>query len=84
MTTQCTITALSAAQYTNGWTLWHYRSADASIAAIYDRGYWAPAAAALRDGDTVIVDHPKSREQVTCRVCQHDGELPSVKPQMAY
>ena len=84
MTTQCTPAELVASFYNNGWTLWHYRSNDASIAAIYSRGYWAPAAAKLRDGDTVLVDHPASREQVTCRVCRHDGELPSLKPQMGY
>lgn len=46
---------LSALSYSNGFTLWHYRSTDAA-AVIDTAGYFNPAAAMLRAGDFVFVN----------------------------
>jgi hypothetical protein len=49
-----TPSSLSALNYANGFTLWHYRTADTG--AIVDNiGYFNPAADMLRIGDFIFV-----------------------------
>ena len=74
---------LSAAHYTNGWTLWHYRCRDATIADVFAPGYWDGFGGQGRDGDTIIIDHPGSQSQVTCRFCR-DGETLTLKVQQSF
>jgi hypothetical protein len=47
---------LSVLAYANGFTLWHYRSAD-SASAITGQDYFAGAADMLRDGDLILANH---------------------------
>ena len=46
---------LSALSYANGFTLWHYRTAD-MVAIIDDSGYFDAASKMLRIGDFVFVN----------------------------
>jgi hypothetical protein len=46
---------LSALTYANGFTLWHYKTADAA-ATVDTSGYFNEAAAMLRVGDFVLVN----------------------------
>ena len=46
---------LSAIAYSNGFTLWHYRTPDSAID-IDSIGYFNPAAAMLRPGDFIFVN----------------------------
>lgn len=48
-------TKLSVLAYTNGFTIWHYRSPD-SMDGIADAPYFQDAANMLRVGDMIIVD----------------------------
>ncbi len=48
-------TALHALSYANGFTLWHYRSADRTEA-VDGSGYFDPAAPILRVGDFVFLN----------------------------
>ena len=43
----------SAISYANGFTLWHYRTSD-DLAAVLDKGYFAPACKMLRVGDFIM------------------------------
>ena len=45
----------SVLAYANGFTHWHYRSADA-LAQILAHGFFAPAAEMLRPGDQITVN----------------------------
>lgn len=46
---------LSALAYANGFTVWHYRTADLA-AEVDNAGYFGPAADMLRVGDFVLVN----------------------------
>lgn len=46
---------LSVLAYANGFTHWHYRSAD-SLAGILARGYFSLAADMLRPGDQITLN----------------------------
>jgi len=46
---------LSAISYANGFTLWHYRTADL-IASVDNASYFDRAAAMLREGDFIFVN----------------------------
>lgn len=48
-------TNLSALAYANGFTLWHYRTADAA-GAVDDSGYFNGAANMLRAGDFILAN----------------------------
>lgn len=52
--------SLSVLAYANGFTLWHYKTADtrAQLMAI---GYFDPARDMLREGDVIIVGFPNGR-----------------------
>lgn len=45
--------------YSNGFTLWHYRSDD-TAATVTAAGYFNPAAASLRAGDMVLTSTAQS------------------------
>lgn len=49
------IKALSVLAYANGFTLWHYVTAD-PLAAVEGAGYFAAAATMLRAGDMIMVN----------------------------
>jgi len=49
------VSALHPLSYANGFTLWHYRSADRTEAVDGD-GYFDPAATLLRVGDFVFLN----------------------------
>ena len=46
---------LSALTYANGFTLWHYKTADAA-AEVDSEGYFNPAAGMLRVGDFIFAN----------------------------
>ncbi len=46
---------LSVLAYANGFTLWHYTTAD-SAAAVAAPGAWNPAADMLRAGDIIVAN----------------------------
>jgi hypothetical protein len=45
--------------YSNGFTLWHYRSDDTATS-VTAAGYFDPAAASLRPGDMVLASTAQS------------------------
>jgi len=45
---------LSVVAYADGFTLWHYRGAPETQAAIGAAGYFAPASHMVRSGDMMI------------------------------
>jgi hypothetical protein len=47
--------ALSVLAYANGFTLWHYRTADGAGALTAEAGYFAAADELLRAGDRILV-----------------------------
>ena len=49
------IKALSVLAYANGFTLWHYVTAD-TLAAVEGAGYFAAASDMLRAGDMILVN----------------------------
>ncbi|MCB1968785.1 MAG: hypothetical protein H6851_08875 [Geminicoccaceae bacterium] len=51
----CEPKALSALSYTNGFTLWHYRTPD-GMTQVDDAGYFNTAASMLRTGDFIFVN----------------------------
>jgi hypothetical protein len=51
----------SVLAYANGFTHWHYRTAD-SLTAILAAGYFAPAAEMLRPGDQITMNFPNGSE----------------------
>ena len=53
---------LSVLAYANGFTLWHYRTADRPadlVPAVPGNGYFAAANELLRPGDQIIVNLPR-------------------------
>ena len=47
--------SLSAISYANGFTLWHYRTADL-IASVDNANYFDSASSMLREGDFIFVN----------------------------
>ena len=58
---------LSVLAYTNGFTLWHYRTND-GIDDIFkfDGNYFGPANEMLREGDQIMANLVDVRARVTC------------------
>jgi hypothetical protein len=58
---------LSVLAYANGFTLWHYRTADTDadlLCAGAGRGYFAAADELLRPGDQIIANLPRAGRTV--------------------
>ena len=58
---------LSVLAYANGFTLWHYRTADSSadlLGAGAGQGYFAAADELLRPGDQIIANLPQAGRSV--------------------
>ena len=66
--------ALHALSYANGFTLWHYRTADRTEV-VDGSGYFDPAAPLLRNGDFVFlnVGVPADPRHVLRVVTANDG-----------
>jgi hypothetical protein len=50
---------LSVLAYAQGFTLWHYKGAGASLAHIAGQGFFTPAADMLAAGDMMLVSAPE-------------------------
>jgi hypothetical protein len=74
---------LSAISYANGFTLWHYRTVDDSVAT---PGYFDPAHKMLRVGDFIMVnlavDTARQSHCIICIVGNDDSSV-SVAPMVA-
>ena len=50
-----TIRSLSVLAYAQGFTLWHYKAASASLADVVSDGYFDPASDMLAIGDMMMI-----------------------------
>jgi hypothetical protein len=66
---------LSVLAYANGFTLWHYRTADGLDALLRDDadGYFAAARDLLRPGDQIIVNVMDTAGQTTANLAVAAG-----------
>lgn len=76
---------LSVLAYANGFTLWHYRTADPLAALIGRGGYFAAADELLRPGDQVLVtldgaDFPSGAALVVAAVAPEVIVAPCAAP----
>ncbi|NBB84291.1 MAG: hypothetical protein GVY28_12915 [Alphaproteobacteria bacterium] len=63
---------LSVLAYANGFTLWHYRTADAA-AAVDDAGYFDTAVEMLRTGDMILANTEDGAAGGVFRVASNTG-----------
>jgi len=63
---------LSVLAYANGFTLWHYRTADAA-AAVDTAGYFDDAVEMLRTGDMIFANTEDGAAGGLFRVASNDG-----------
>ncbi|MEQ8966183.1 MAG: hypothetical protein RID91_10185 [Azospirillaceae bacterium] len=63
---------LSVLAYANGFTLWHYRTADAA-ATVDTAGYFADAADMLRVGDMILANTQDGAAAGLLRVAENAG-----------
>jgi hypothetical protein len=64
--------------YTNGFTLWHYRTAD-ETASLFDAGYFDRAAEMLREGDIIIVNAVEAGQPDACLALVKTNALGAVE-----
>ena len=65
---------LSVLAYANGFTLWHYKTGDASPADVAERNYFADATDMMAAGDMIMVSGAKGCRML-CVALADAGEL---------
>jgi len=68
----CRLNNLSVLAYANGFTLWHYTTAD-SPAALTAAGYFDPAQDMLRQGDMILAHVNTAADRPGAEILLVDG-----------